>query len=330
MEAKVVRYVNQDLAYKSEEQKEKEFNVKIPTLNDFIGELEFSLMFLNFKHTPMFFEESGEHQFHLKAFDGAILKTNHLLDKKADMQFLNPFENNITEFNSGLIDNLNFKFFDLSAGEEKKQRLFQIRKIQKEMLRGNAKLQGQKVFEFRESHLNNNEKWYSYGKYYKAFHRNLKDAKIEMLYPTTLKPGYFINDSEAKNFIKTSDYYKDLISYYMSISGALSAYYEWFVYIRENENSIGIKVPIKPESTKEIFALRNIEEGKRKKAICHYVREHLRLLPEKNYDEEYRQVLVKEHLRGQSKFNWRGLEVHVIPAQYDLNRIKTSKKFTNV
>jgi hypothetical protein len=327
MDEKVTRYVNQDLAYKTEEQKNNEFKVKVPSLDDFIGELEFALMFLNFKDTSMFFEETGEHQFHLRTFDGAILKTNHLLDK--NLEVLNPLTNDIRDFNSQLIENLNFKIFDLNAGTDNKQRLFQIRKIQPEKLRANPKLQGQKIFECRESWLNNNEKWYSYGKYYKAYQQQMKNELLEMLYPTTIKPGYFINDLEAKAFMQTSDYYQDLMAYYVSISGALSAYYEWFVYIRENENSIGIKVPVNPESTKEIFSLRNVEEGKRKKAICNFVKDHLRILPINNYNEEYRQVLVHQHLRGQNKFIWRGLEVHVIPAQYDLNRIKTSKKFIN-
>lgn len=318
-------YINKDLAYKSEDQKEKEFKVKVPTLNDFIGELEFALMFLNFKSTPMYFEEAGAHQYHLKTFDGAILSTKHLLSN--DMDFLDPVEEGVHHFNSRLLDNLNFKFFKFGSGEETKQQLNQVRKVQKELLRGNPGLQGQTIIEFRQSQLHKNEKWYSFAKHFRTL--RLK-GDTEVLYETTIKPGYYIPDYAAKKYMETEAYVKDLTNYYYSITGALSAYYEWFVYIKENENSIGIKVPVKPEATKEIFALRNVEEGKRKKAICNYVKEHLRLSPVKDCDEEYRQILVREHLRGQSKFNWRGLEVHVIPAQYDLNRIKTTKKFVKV
>ncbi|GAJ05427.1 unnamed protein product, partial [marine sediment metagenome] len=40
-----------------------------------------------------------------------------------------------------------------------------------------------------------------------------------------------------------------------------------------------------------------------------------------------RQVLVRKHLRGETKFNWRGLEVNIIPADYDIMKTRTRKKF---
>ena len=114
----------------------------------------------------------------------------------------------------------------------------------------------------------------------------------------------------------------------MSYQVALTGYYEWFVYIREDDNGLGVKIPILPEASKEIFALRDVPRGaQRKKAICNFVSEHYRTVGEGRFSEEDRKVLVKKHFRGENKFNWRGLQVNIIPSEYDLNRVKTTKKF---
>ncbi|GAJ22337.1 unnamed protein product, partial [marine sediment metagenome] len=119
----------------------------------------------------------------------------------------------------------------------------------------------------------------------------------------------------------------DIKTVNMAYQMALTNYYEWYVFIREHPDAVGIKVPILPESSKEIFQLRNIPEGQeRKKAICNFVRQHYRTI-KAAYNEEERQVLVRKHLRGETKFNWRGLEVNIIPADYDIMKTRTRKKF---
>ena len=75
--------------------------------------------------------------------------------------------------------------------------------------------------------------------------------------------------------------------------------------------------------------MRNLPEGKtRKRAIVNYVKDHYRTI--KGYNNNEREVLVQKHLRGDLKFNWRGLEVHITPSAYDLKRIKTQKKFNKL
>ena len=71
---------------------------------------------------------------------------------------------------------------------------------------------------------------------------------------------------------------------------------------------------------------RNLPEGaSRKKAIVNIVKDHYRTI--KGHNDNERQVLIQKHIRGELKFNWRGLEVHITPSPYDLRTIKTSKKF---
>ena len=72
--------------------------------------------------------------------------------------------------------------------------------------------------------------------------------------------------------------------------------------------------------------MRNIPEGKQRKvAIVNFVKEHYRTI--KGYNDNEREVLIQKHLRGELKFNWRGLEVHITPSPYDLRKTKTNKKF---
>lgn len=163
--------------------------------------------------------------------------------------------------------------------------------------------------------------------------------------PCVLKPRYGFHPEYIKKwetyfydvaFGKSTDDIEDdvrqaLGSVNIAYQVALTGYYEWFVYIRETPDSVGFKIPIMPEASKEVFVMRDIPEGKtRKKAIVNFVREHYRTKPNTNFNEEERRSLVRKHFRGENKFNWRGLEVHIIPSQYDLNKIASSKKFLNI
>jgi len=128
----------------------------------------------------------------------------------------------------------------------------------------------------------------------------------------------------------TIEYIQDCINLRLALSLSITSYFEWFVYIRETPKSIGIKIPVHPESTKEIFSMRNIPEGaSRKKAICHYVKQHYRTI-KNDYSQEERVVMVKKYLRGETKFNWRGLEVNIIPSQDDIDILQPRKQFMKV
>jgi hypothetical protein len=64
--------------------------------------------------------------------------------------------------------------------------------------------------------------------------------------------------------------------------------------------------------TKKYFVDRNkvVDDKGRTKRIIHYVKEHERVRDEKKY-------LVKEHLRGLSKFQWKGYDCTVIAPEFN-------------
>ena len=62
----------------------------------------------------------------------------------------------------------------------------------------------------------------------------------------------------------------------------------------------------------------------REQQIVNFVKDHYRTI--KGYNNNERKILVQKHLRGDLKFNWRGLEVHIIPSPYDMRTINTKKK----
>jgi hypothetical protein len=156
----------------------------------------------------------------------------------------------------------------------------------------------------------------------------------EWIWPVAIKKNYYMRDEDIRTYYfkdKTGfSMYIDTISQFlMSISMALSFYYEWFVYIKVNEKSIGFKIPIDPLSAKDIFSLRSapLTKDGRKKAICNYVREHYRKIKLSDSDEAFKETLVRQHLRGETKFDWNGLKVNIIPSAYDIKRLKPNKKF---
>lgn len=157
--------------------------------------------------------------------------------------------------------------------------------------------------------------------------------KSNIIYPfrTSLKSGYELNPIDVKNeFIKASkgenDFYLSQIkTLHLSLQLALTYDYEWSCYIKEKPDSLGVRIPIHPSSSKEIFMMRNLPEGKtRKRAIVNFVKDHYRTI--KGNGNE-RKVLIEKHLRGDLKFNWRGLEVHITPSPYDLRKYKSNKNF---
>ena len=97
----------------------------------------------------------------------------------------------------------------------------------------------------------------------------------------------------------------------------------WTCYVRENEKSIGFRFPVHPYSAKQMFAMRDLPEGKTRRAsLINFVKEHYREY-KGDSEEEKKKVLIKAHLRGETKFTWNGLQIEVCPSYPDL---KTYKK----
>jgi hypothetical protein len=183
----------------------------------------------------------------------------------------------------------------------------------------------------------------------KNYEAKIDKTAYDELHKNLINQGYIFNDPFPVYFPLDYRFYydkyaidkniKESIGTYLdnvfniiyAVIVSFTAYFEWFVYIRENDNSIGIKIPIHPESFNDIFELRNIPEGaERKKAILHYVKSHYRRHRVETYNMDERLVYVKKYLRGETKFNWRGLQVNIIPSQDDVNILQSKKKFMEV
>lgn len=108
---------------------------------------------------------------------------------------------------------------------------------------------------------------------------------------------------------------------------AMSAHYEWFVYVKEVHGAVGVKFALDPAAAKEVFAMRNEESEGRKRALVHIVKGHQRNL---GTSEEERMTWVRKHLRGETKFMHKGAELHIIPSAFDIALTKSRKKFLAV
>lgn len=108
----------------------------------------------------------------------------------------------------------------------------------------------------------------------------------------------------------------------INMYNCLSHYHEmlWHVQISA-PNGFGVRIAIKPDSSKFFFKNRDVDFGKnRKAAIKNFVKEHNRYIRESETETK-----VREHLRGSEKFSWFGLEAEVFPAAADLRRLSLLK-----
>ena len=177
-----------------------------------------------------------------------------------------------------------------------------------------------------------NEKWYTVRRHFALLTPSTLDNELDVIAPVSFDPYSFykMEKETMTEFVKERNH-----QWLMSLSLEFSNYYNWFAYIREDDDAVGFKIPISPGVSKEVFSMRNLPTGaKRRKAIVNFVTQHLRRIKKANIDKELsepeRMVLVRKHFRGETKFNWRGLQVNIIPAQYDQNRYRTRKKFLKI
>lgn len=91
--------------------------------------------------------------------------------------------------------------------------------------------------------------------------------------------------------------------------------YEWTVSLGY-DRGLTIAFVTDPLGAKDVFRLRDIPEGKqRRAALKNWVTEHWR----KNRTGESSHK-VREHLRGTQDFVWNGLKCHIEPSKYDQER----------
>jgi len=83
-----------------------------------------------------------------------------------------------------------------------------------------------------------------------------------------------------------------------------------------------IRIPTDPVGAREVFRLRDIPEGKaRRAALRHWVEEHWR----KDRRDPSEEVKVREHLRGKTVFTWGDLQCIITPSTYDIERAREAK-----
>ena len=94
----------------------------------------------------------------------------------------------------------------------------------------------------------------------------------------------------------------------------------WHVAI-SYDNSPGIIFPTDPIGASEIFRLRDIPEGKKRRAaIRNWVKEHYRCY--NRGTEKEREILIRKHVRGAQTFSWNGLNCAIFPAKDGLRDLK--------
>lgn len=308
---------------------------KLPEIrDDFIAKLENAIMFLNYRDLSIWHSEA-HNKVHLNNFDGAWLIDISLKHGKDDKFIFSPFGD--LQVTPDMFPNLNIKMLNLSGdiGHLSKYRFLDLK--EKRHLENYKYIFSQRFafLDYGKQKWWTNEDGYGFNHIYKVQNTDDDDFNVILPRPTSLKPGYYYDKVLVNNRIdedlkdKNSMYYQTIRNFHVALQLSLTYDYEWSCYIKEKPDSLGIRIPIHPSSSKDVFMMRNIPEGKdRKKAIVNFVKEHYRTI--KDYNDNERQILIQKHLRGDLKFNWRGLEVHIIPSPYDLRKTKTTKKFLNL
>jgi hypothetical protein len=98
--------------------------------------------------------------------------------------------------------------------------------------------------------------------------------------------------------------------------------YDWGVHL----GYVGyptINFPTDPTGVLEVFRLRDIPEGKtRRAALLHWVKEHWR----QSRNDDAALTRVKEHMRGQRTFVWNDLHCTIKPSPHDVRRLQATKE----
>jgi len=100
----------------------------------------------------------------------------------------------------------------------------------------------------------------------------------------------------------------------LAIALALRHRYEWAVNVGW-EQSPSIRIVTDPTGLKELFRLRDVpSSGDRREALMAWVSSHWR----KTRADQDVETYVRKHLRGATKFEWKGLACEVVPSRYDM------------
>lgn len=290
---------------------------------DFIAKLENALMFLNYKHLNIWHSEAIK-KASLKEFDGAWLLDLNLRLKEGENFAFRPFGD--LQVSPDMFPEMNMKFMNLSGelGMLEKYRFLNAKEKRNLSKFMHIFSHSMGILDYGKQRWFTSKEGYGINKM-----KEKKDIKYALPIHTPLRQGYYFKESDIKKRIEDAvngndDMYLHMVrGFHLSLQLSLTYHYEWSCYIKENDDSIGIRIPIHPSSSKEVFVLRNIPEGKKRRAaIVNFVKDHYRTI--KGLGNE-REVLIKKHLRGDLKFTWRGLKVQISPSPYDINKYKKHK-----
>jgi hypothetical protein len=104
----------------------------------------------------------------------------------------------------------------------------------------------------------------------------------------------------------------------MALGFQFTRWYQWRVYLGF-DGFAGMDLPTDPVGAQEAFRLRDIPEGRsRRAALRHWVRDHWR----QNRRDPAIEVKVRAALRGATKFSWNGLRCKIAPSRYDLSVVE--------
>jgi len=312
-------YINKDLYNESEQSFYNNVN------NDFIGDdfieqLEWSMLIIqnNFKQirlAPYIPDVTASH------FDKAFLMSSGLND---NIKFLTPFSD--SQVTPDIFPMINIKFMTILD-------TISLAKIKEMDIRQKSQLGVKNKYSYEYSmafYRKDTESFYATKEGYgvnKSFFNlgNIdKITKNDIPNPISLHPNYRVPDN-AFLYLPNEQIVQIIKHISMAYQVAMTMYYEWTVYIKEYDN-IGFTIPIEPGLLSEIYktSILNFDDKKR---MLHFVRDHYRRKP-KSDNNDY-SIYVSKYLRGEYKFNYRGFYAEIIPPKYDLNRVKTKKKFIN-
>lgn len=127
-------------------------------------------------------------------------------------------------------------------------------------------------------------------------------------------PIITVKDRQNKNYMLMQ---KSMENAYMDCQIAISMgyedYFHWKIRVKMPEWEKSIEVWINPANIKDVFKLRDIQDGEqRRKALKHIVSAHKRTL------KSGETIDIMRYLRGKEKFSQNGYEMTIYPSKDDI------------
>lgn len=93
--------------------------------------------------------------------------------------------------------------------------------------------------------------------------------------------------------------------------------YNWRVVLG-HPGCASVSLVTTPKGAAEMFKLRDVPEGKtRRAALRNWITDHWRASRLSEVDQD---IYIRKHLRGATDFSWKGLNVKLMPSQYDVEQ----------